>query len=222
MAKTEARVAHVFVSADGELKPRWQEAFSDAVAVQSMSISGCPDSALVWLHLVQGLEAARQVAGVAAQAPSARIVALSDLPGDEEALAAFGAGARGYCNSHAAALLLRRIADTVAQGGLWIGPSLMQRLLRGVARLPLLPANGHVPVALTPRDLEVAALMARGSSEPEMAAELGVTSRTVRSRAAAVMGKLGVRDRLQLALALNRRAASLPGEQGAQGQKMCP
>jgi two-component system, NarL family, nitrate/nitrite response regulator NarL len=222
MSKTEAHAAHVFVSRGGELMPRWQEAFPDCVAVRSLETARFQGAVVVWLHLVPGIKAGPQVAGLAAQLSRARIVALSDLPGDEEALAAFAAGARGYCNSHAATLLLRRIADTVAQGGLWIGPSLMQRLLRGVAKLPALGAEVQAPVPLTPRELEAAALMARGASQVEMAAELGVTGRTVKSRTAAVMTKLGVSDRLQLALVLNRRAAGLPGGQGALRREIPP
>ncbi|MBU0750530.1 MAG: response regulator transcription factor [Gammaproteobacteria bacterium] len=128
------------------------------------------------------------------------------MPGDDEAEACFAAAVRGYGNTHSVPALLKQIADVVAQGGLWIGESLMQRLLRGVAQIPP-PAPIAQPAVwdelLTEREREVAQVVAAGASNKEIARELGITERTVKAHVGAVLDKLGVRDRLQLALVVN-------------------
>ena len=62
--------------------------------------------------------------------------------------------------------------------------------------------------ALTKRELEVARLVANGSSNKEIARQLGITERTVKAHVGAVFQKLNVRDRLQLALIVSGRRPS--------------
>lgn len=200
---------HCFVSRHGGLLPRWRQAFPAAMALrpgEKVSRGGTP--ALIWIHLPSDgapAEAVRLAREAFGQTP---IVALSDQPGDDEALASFAAGARGYCNSHAVADLLERVADIVTGGGLWIGESLMQRLLQGTARMPLpVPADAPPDWAalLTERERQVALVVAEGSSNKEIARQLGITERTVKAHAGAIFEKLGVRDRLQLSLIVHGR-----------------
>lgn len=202
-----AVVRHVFVSASGEVLPRWREAFPKAVGRRfGEAIPAGSGETLVWWRLatdngVESLGAMRTT--VAADIP---LVVLSDMPGDEEAEACFAAAARGYANTHSVPALLGQIADVVTQGGLWIGESLMQRLLRGVARIPPpapIAQSGAWDESLTEREREVAQVVAAGASNKEIARELGITERTVKAHVGAVLDKLGVRDRLQLALLVN-------------------
>lgn len=124
---------HWFVSARGELLPRWREAFPEAVA---MGPAGCGADrpCLVWVRLPTDRDPAGFLARLHARPGGVPLVVLSDRPDDEEGLACFAAGASGYCNSHAAPAVLRQVADTVLKNGLWIGPSLMGRLRRALAR----------------------------------------------------------------------------------------
>jgi DNA-binding NarL/FixJ family response regulator len=100
------------------------------------------------------------------------------------------------------------VADVVLQGGLWIGESLMQRLLQGTARIPM-PAPVGAPsdwaALLTEREREVALAVAEGASNKEVARRLSITERTVKAHAGAIFEKLGVRDRLQLSLVVHGR-----------------
>jgi DNA-binding NarL/FixJ family response regulator len=154
------------------------------------------------------------MAGQLAQIPDclkpAPLIVMSDLPSDEEALAAFAAGARGYCNTHAAAPVLQQVAGVVLQGGLWIGESLMQRLLSSTSRIPV-PEAARVELpeqwaeGLTERERQVAETVARGASNKEIGRALGITERTVKAHVGAVLEKLQVRDRLQLSLIVNGR-----------------
>lgn len=204
-----AKVLHCFVSEQGDLLPRWQEAFPKATACGfGDRVRARRTPIVVWTRLL-----ARPPAGVLAQArqmfgDDAICVVLADIPDDEQALACFSAGARGYCNTHAVPELLRQVAEVVAQGGLWIGETLMQRLLRGTSLLlsaqPLVAAV-EWGATLTRREREVAQAVAAGASNKEVARQCKITERTVKAHVGAVLEKLGVRDRLQLAIVVNGR-----------------
>jgi len=159
-------------------------------------------SEFVWLRLRAGLPVAEQVQRVRNFAGDAAIVVLSDTPSDDEGMAAFSASARGYCNSHASAEVLRQVATVVGQGGLWIGESLMARLLVGVNRLPprAVSPSQVLQEKLTEREREVALAVSRGASNKEVARQLGITERTVKAHVSIIFTKLAVQDRLHLAL----------------------
>jgi DNA-binding NarL/FixJ family response regulator len=199
---------HCFVSAQGDLLPRWREAFPQAVGKVSR---GDTPPRLVWVRLQAGIPAAAQIETVRQQLGDLPLVVLSDQPSDEEALDCFALGARGYCNTHAVPDLLRRIAEVVLQGGLWIGETLMQRLLQGTARMPLpapVGASSNWVALLTDREREVALAVADGASNKEVARQLGITERTIKAHTGAIFEKLGVRDRMQLALVVHGRRSS--------------
>ncbi|WP_341910027.1 response regulator transcription factor [Polaromonas sp. YR568] len=221
--------SHLFLCRDGQMLPRWSEAFEGAKASKPGTLrskKGKSTVGLLWLRLEQDVSAAEQVAGVALRFGVLPCIVMSDIPQDEEAMAVFSAGARGYCNTHADPKLLRQIAGVVLQGGLWIGESLMQRLIGATARLAraaplteaslstglsgdLSPPATAPPAApawqekLTDREREVAQTLASGASNKEIARLLGITDRTVKAHVGAILEKLQVRDRLQLSLVIN-------------------
>jgi DNA-binding NarL/FixJ family response regulator len=208
---TKTADVHLFICARGQTLPRWRDAFRTAKAAKlgPEGLSRPVEHArVVWLRLDQPGDPAVQLALVPESLRPSPLVVLSDEPTDEQALAAFAAGARGYCNTHAAPPVLQQVAAVVLQGGLWIGESLMQRLLGATARI-LVPESARVedPMAwaagLTERERQVALTVAQGSSNKEIASLLGITERTVKAHVGAVLEKLGVRDRLQLSLIVN-------------------
>jgi DNA-binding NarL/FixJ family response regulator len=192
--------------------PRWSEAFRGGRAGRPVATSTKSAKIdVIWLRLEHGLSVAVQIENLAPQFKLIPCVVLSDQPTDEEALAAFAAGARGYCNTHAAAQLLVQIAAVVLQGGLWIGESLMKRLVSATGRLQ----GGAAPTtegetwskSLTDRERQVARTLASGASNKEIARALGITERTVKAHVGAIFEKLQVRDRLQLSLRVNGRSS---------------
>lgn len=193
---------HLFLSADGGLREIWRAAFPDAVGTRpGDAIAG---DGPVWLLVPPGQPAARLVAPIRRRAGGRPLVILADEPGDDDALAALAAGASGYCNSHAAADVLRQVAAVVENGGLWVGQRLMQRLLAGTARLlPPVDEGAGWSAGLTGREREVACAVARGASNKEIARELAITERTVKAHVGAILEKLGARDRLHLSLIAN-------------------
>lgn len=149
---------------------------------------------------------AEQIQAARLHNASALLIVLSDTPNDEEAMLAFSAAARGYCNTHAAVEVLLQVAAVVSQGGLWIGESLMARLLVGIQQTtPLLAAqtpqqSDDWKQILTQREHEVALAIAKGASNKEVARQLAITERTVKAHVSGLFAKLDVQDRLQLAL----------------------
>lgn len=199
---------HLFVSPAGAMLPGWLEAFPGARVVASAALADAAlPASLVWLRLDQTLPLAAQVASLRARCPGLPIVVLSDIPADAEALAALSAQARGYCNSHAGADILTKVASVVSQGGLWIGETLMERILsvQQHIRVPEAAARPDWRAALSAREVEVAELAASGTRYKEIARQLLITERTVKMHMAAVLVKLGLRDRLQLALLASER-----------------
>lgn len=189
----------------------WQEAFAGAhgTAMAQLPQAALP-SALAWLRLDQALALDAQVAAVRAHCGAIPIVVLSDTPNDAEALAALSAQARGYCNSHAGAEVLTKVASVVAQGGLWIGETLMHRILsvQHQIKVPEMAARPDWRAGLTAREVQVAELAAAGTRYKEIARELHITERTVKSHMAGILEKLGLRDRLQLALLISERQSA--------------
>lgn len=201
---------HLFWSATGEMLPRWKEAFSTAQSAMPASASNVGQQPIMaWIRLSAGLPVQEQVAQARQKLGTVPIIVLSDMPNDQEAMTAFAAAARGYCNSHATAATLQQVAAVVQQGGLWIGESLMQKLVQATAAATPAssPAASQLPgwaSKLTEREREVAKAVASGASNKEVARNLGITERTVKAHLTAIMDKLGVRDRLQLALLVHQ------------------
>ena len=128
-----------------------------------------------------------------------RLVVASSRPTDDQGTKALAAGMSGYCHTHAPVDSLAQVLDVVASGGVWMGRSLVSRLLKLVDERT--PTSGNwYSSALTDRENAVTLRAAHGESNAEIAEALGITERTVKAHLSAVFEKLGVSDRLQLAL----------------------
>jgi DNA-binding NarL/FixJ family response regulator len=134
------------------------------------------------------------------------IIALSSEPKDDEGIAAMDAGASGYCHAYANAATLQQVVEVVSSGELWVGRSLLTRLLKGVHQgIDKSPSTAVRPAdswrkLLTEREVEVATMAAQGASNLGIAEVLGITERTVKAHLSSIFEKLDVADRLQLAL----------------------
>jgi len=128
-----------------------------------------------------------------------RTVVASARPSDEEGLQAMIAGALGYCHAYAPAVTLTHVLDSVTTGSVWMGTSLVNRLLRQVNTLT--PASIHWKhEALTERERVIALHVSKGEPNGKIAAAMGVSERTVKAHLTSIFEKLKITDRLQLAL----------------------
>ena len=192
---------HLFISSKAPLQPRWQAAFPHARIACALGTAR-PD-VLWWAP--ERFEADTLSALVDSLDASVPIVVMAGVPSQDAAMQALALGARGYCHTHATPAMLEQIALVVCNGGLWLGTELMSRIM-GAAGRRLLDPDVAPAVArldtLTPRERAVAFEVARGATNKEAARTLDITERTVKAHLSAVFEKLGVRDRLQLVLAL--------------------
>jgi len=193
----------VFLSIDARRRDNWRVAFPDLLVGDLESVPA--DASLVWALLPVGQSLDTLVAGLRGLLDGCSLVVLADEPSETDAMSALAAGAAGYCNGHAAPQVLQQVAMVVENGGIWVGQGLMQRLLASTARI--LPEPGSSDVVwrrvLTAREQETAILLAKGYSNKEIARQLDITERTVKSHVGAMLEKLRVRDRLQLSLIIN-------------------
>ena len=204
-----AGLRHGFVSRDGRLLPGWERlgGRSEGLASSRPVAEWIGRHDLYWIHAPAGDAAKAHVGALRVLAARAPCVVLADVPEDLGALECLAAGARGYCNSHADARVLKLVADVVMRGGLWVGDSLLKRMVLGVSQLAPAPGPAAaVPgaadelAALSRREREVAEAVAGGASNKDVARQLGITERTVKAHLSTIFDKLGVKDRLQLAV----------------------
>ncbi|MBR7799337.1 response regulator transcription factor [Undibacterium fentianense] len=194
---------HVFCSTSMEMPSSLKKAFPSVKALPiSNVIVDEKNNTIVWLHLHANQTIAAQLLEVKQKVHQARIIAMSDMPNDLEALAVFSMLAKAYCNTHAGVEVLMNIASVVEQGGIWIGESIMQKLLgqNEIEEQKLEKVLGTWSKLLTGRELEVAKAIAVGLTNKEIATQMHITERTVKAHVGAVLDKLQLKNRLQLAL----------------------
>jgi DNA-binding NarL/FixJ family response regulator/class 3 adenylate cyclase len=130
---------------------------------------------------------------------STAVIMLTTFDLTEYVYRALQMGASGFLLKDAPADRLLDAIRVVAAGDALLAPSITRELIGQFARAAR-PAPGTLPpalVELTERELEVLRLVARGLSNAEIAAELGLGENTVKTHVGRMLGKLGLRDRVQ-------------------------
>ncbi len=161
-----------------------------------------PDVVLMDIRMpvVDGIEATRQI--VAAN-PAVRVLVLTTFDLDAYAFDALRAGASGFLLKDVPPAELVAGIRTVASGDAVVSPRITRRLLDEFA--PLLESAGNQERAegasamakLTDREQEVLVAVAEGLSNAEIAGRLFVSEATVKTHVGRILGKLGLRDRVQ-------------------------
>ena len=171
-----------------------------------------PDVCLFDIRMpeLDGLEATRLLAGPGVPDPLA-VVVITTFDLDEYVYGALRAGARGFLLKDAGPDLLVQAVRAAASGEALIAPSVTVRLLEAFANVPTGRAPVHPVDTLTPREEDVLLAVARGLTNAEIADTLHVTLSTTKTHLASLMAKLGVRNRVELALWAYETRRIVPG-----------
>jgi DNA-binding NarL/FixJ family response regulator len=174
------------------------EADNGAAAVD-LARSLRPDVVLmdVRMPVLDGIEATRRIRADVEADCGPRVLVLTTFDLDEHVYAALRAGASGFLLKDARAAQLVEAVRTVAAGEALIAPSVTKRLVAEFASRPTEPEPMPALAELTPRELEVLELVARGLSNAEIAARLFVGEATVKTHVTRILAKLDLRDRVQ-------------------------
>jgi DNA-binding NarL/FixJ family response regulator len=172
-----------------------------------------PDVVLmdVRMPLLDGLEATRRI-GALEEASGVRILMLTTFDLDEYVYEALRAGASGFLLKDTPPADLLAAVRVVAAGDALLAPSVTRRLIAEFARRP--SATRVAPAALealTDREREVLALVARGLSNAEIAERLVVSPATSKTHVSRVLAKLQARDRAQLVAIAYETGLITPG-----------
>ncbi len=132
-----------------------------------------------------------------ALSPPPRVIVLTSFGADDQVLAAVRAGASGWLGKDVPPAELESAIRTVHRGGSVLDPAVATRVLAEVAN----PSGNDVGLdQLTAREREVLALLGRGLSNRDLATELYVAEKTVKTHVSSILGKLHLTDRTQAAL----------------------
>ncbi len=166
-----------------------------------------PEVVLMDLRMprMDGIEATRRLR---AANPDTRVIALTTYADDDSVLGALRAGARGYITKDSSAEDIRTAILTVAAGEAALDPSIQHHVVAALAseQTDAQPdaheqhpqeRESELPDGLTPREVEVLALIADGLTNAEIAAQLVVSPTTVKSHINHLFAKAGLRDRAQ-------------------------
>ncbi|MFJ4657445.1 response regulator [Nocardia sp. NPDC088792] len=160
-----------------------------------------PDVCLFDIRMpkVDGIDATRRLAGPAVADPLA-VVVITTFDLDEYVYAALRAGARGFLLKEAGPDMLAQAVHAAASGDALIAPSITARLLGAFAGCGPDPAPPQPISPLTEREEQILATVAKGRTNIEIAAELHISLSTVKTHIAALMAKLGARNRVEVAI----------------------
>ena len=197
----------VLISEQDGLQSRWLAAFPKGQVVttlkQALRVPKKTEP-LYWLDLTS-FESPVGETALDALSLRSKVVVLSPVPEQSESSKMIRAGAQGYCHWGTPSERLQEIALVIEHDGYWLPKDMVRRLAVMTRRVGESKTNPEQdPEQLTARELAVAQLVARGANNAEIAELLHMSERTVKSHLSSIFQQLKVRDRVQLALVMNR------------------
>jgi two-component system, NarL family, nitrate/nitrite response regulator NarL len=192
----------------------WIEAFPKAKIASLLNAKptkvqkGAPT--IFWLHMNEDRQVwlTNTIQVIQKKYDNAKIVVLANAPNQAEAFHAMSLGVVAYSHAYSPAFVLAEIKTVISHGGVWLGQDLLKRIIEvstSLAGNQAQQVNQHLK-ALTKREKEVAIEAAKGLSNKEIARILNITERTVKAHLSSTFERLGAKDRLHLALMLNKKS----------------
>jgi two-component system, NarL family, response regulator LiaR len=191
LLSTQDGIDVVGEAGDGEAAVAAAERLSPDVVLMDVVMPG-----------IDGVEALRRIGG---RRPQTRVVMLTSYADERRAMEAVDAGASGFLLKDASPRDVAAAIRAAHRGEAVLHPSVAAKLLAERRRPPAAHAD------LTARELEVLRLIARGLPNKQIAAQLHVSEKTVKTHVSAILRKLDVSDRTQAAMYAVRERLAEPG-----------
>lgn len=228
MARGAAATRHLpdvlIASSSRQVRGRWRQALDRDVLTHELGerralvrTMACikPDVLLLDLALTEP-NSPGSVRALRRASPRSKIIAFSNAFHERQGISVLRAGAKGYCNKNIGLRLLGKAVRRVQKGDIWAGRGIVRQLLTelfstaGDSRraAPVQPSG--LLQRLTARERQIAYLVSGGASNKEISNALGLAEKTVKAHLTAIFKKVGLRDRLRLALLVNRERRPAP------------
>ena len=173
-----------------------------------------PDVLLLDISMPQ-LSVTEALRRLAAVAPEVRTILLVDSPDRHESLAALTLGVRGIVSKRTSPALFLKSVRAVSSGEYWIGHDSISDLIDSLRIFAIAGRNGNGGngYRLTAREIDIVSRIVEGYTNREIAQKLAISEQTVKHHLTSIYGKVGVSNRLELAMfAMQQRLGSEPLE----------
>jgi DNA-binding NarL/FixJ family response regulator len=199
----------MLLNAEPDLRVAGEAADGSQALAQARKLD--PDVILMDVRM-PGMDGIQATAQLVRGGSRARILMLTTFNIDQYVYHAMKAGASGFLLKNASREQLTSAVRTVAAGETLLAPAITRRLIEDFCSgpAPSTPADsatGH----LSQRELDVTRLVAQGMSNAEIAARLYLSETTIKSHIAHTLAKLGLRDRVQIAIFAYENGIVRPG-----------
>ena len=186
-----------YVGSDPSLEIVGEAANGQVAVAQASALR--PDVILMDMQMPI-MDGVRATAQIHAEFPEIAILVLSTFSTDRYVVDLLRAGASGYLVKDALPKDIVAAVHAVAAGESVLSPDVTRHVVRGLEESTpaTLEPDAELMSVLTEKELQIAALVADGLSNREMAQHLFVTESTIKARFVKIMEKLGVRDRVQI------------------------
>lgn len=211
----------LLVSASGDRLSAWQNSLQACAQVTALStfsaigehLAQRPPNVVLLDTELFGLNGIANVAKLAISFKEIRFLALSPDADDEKELLLFRSGIRGCCRTDIDPQALKAAVLAVHQGEIWIRRTLTPRLLEELGtRMRNQSSEIQAAISrlaqLTRREREIAELIGNGESNKQIARILAITERTVKAHLTETFRKVGLADRVKLALLMLNSAGN--------------
>lgn len=193
------------------LAPTYSLASQDLPTLQALTVWLKQNSAqLILLHCnLLGKKGMDEIAEIVESQENLKLILLTEQYQQRQEISAVLFGAKAYIQDDIDLLLLHKIINTVLSGELWVDRKFVGRLLDEMESLAKTRHDEAQSLSkgievLTEREAQIAKLVAKGASNRRIAEQLFISERTVKAHLSMVFKKIGIHDRLQLALYMTR------------------
>lgn len=204
---------------DGQRAHTWQQYVSSEYTVYELIVSDkktleiclkkVPIDVVLLDKTILGASGIHELSDIQKIQPETRLILMTATADQREEVATILFGAKAYCEYDINDMTLSRVLKTVLADELWVDRKFVSRLLEEIEDIAKAQHTEAQQLdkglsLLTPRETEIAKLVAGGASNRTIAEQLNISERTVKAHLGVIFRKMNIDDRLQLALFINR------------------